>query len=200
VIVSTGAATFEEVMTACEWLRGWGTSFALMHCVSAYPVQDADANLCWIGELASAAGAPVGFSDHTVGEATGAVAVAAGACMIEKHLTYDKTAKGPDHAASSDPSEFARYVRLIRTAEILRGAPGKHVLDCEEDVRTVSRQSLVLARDIADGQAIAEGDLVIQRPGTGIPAAQLGRVVGRRMAAAARKGTMLTWELLANAA
>ena len=100
--------------------------------------------------------------------------------MVEKHLTYDRNADGPDHAASADPGQFARYVSLIRRAGLLRGRPGKHVLAGEEDVRRVSRQSLVAARDLAAGQVIGGGDVTVQRPGTGIPAADVARAVGRR--------------------
>ena len=47
--------------------------------------------------------------------------------MLERHLTYDRNAKGPDHAASSDPQQFERYVKQVREADVLRGTPGKRV-------------------------------------------------------------------------
>jgi sialic acid synthase SpsE len=56
---------------------------------------------------------------------SGALGVAAGATIVEKHLTYDCTATGPDHSASADPEAFAQYVKLIRRAEVLRGGAGK---------------------------------------------------------------------------
>ncbi len=183
----------------CGWLRRGGVPFALLHCVSSYPVSDADAHLCWIGELAGRFGVPVGYSDHTTDCLAGALAVAAGATVVEKHLTYDRAAAGPDHSASADPGQFARYVKLIRRAEGLRGAPGKRVLAGEQDVRRVSRQSLVAARDLRPGQVIADGDLTVQRPGTGIPAADVARAVGRRTAGVIKRGTLLSWDMLAAA-
>lgn len=200
MIVSTGGATMEEVATSVGWLREWGAKFCLLHCTSAYPAGEADANLCWIAELAAAARAPIGFSDHTSSELAGALAVAAGACVVEKHLTYDRSAAGPDHAASADAAEFGQYVALIRQAEKLRGRPGKRVLECETDMRQVSRQSLVAARDVGEGQELREGDLMVQRPGSGISAARIKEVVGRRVVVAVRKGTILKWEQLGNAA
>jgi sialic acid synthase SpsE len=197
LLVSTGAATMEEVADAVRCLRGCGASFGLLHCVSSYPTSDADANLCWIGELARRfEGVPIGYSDHTTDPMAGAVAVAAGGCIIEKHLTYDRAAAGPDHAASADPDQFSEYVRLIRRAERLRGVPGKRVLDAEQDVRRVSRQSLVLARPLRSGEALRGADLLIQRPGTGIPAAQFQRVLGRRASCALQAGTLLQWDML----
>lgn len=195
MIVSTGAATMDEVAQAAQWLQDWRVQFALMHCVSSYPTSACDAHLCWIADLARF-GALVGYSDHTTDLLAGALAVGAGACVIEKHLTYDRNAQGPDHAASADPGQFAEYVRLIRNAEDLRGTPGKHVLPVERDVRTVSRQSLVLARGLARGEVLREQDLTVQRPGTGIAPAELDAVVGLTLNSALPKGTMLQWEML----
>lgn len=200
LLVSTGAATAQEVGLGCAWLREQHVPFALLHCVSAYPTPDDDANLCWIEELAVVSGAPVGYSDHTTDLGAGAFAVAAGACIVEKHLTYDRSAAGPDHSASADPGQFAEYVRLIRRAQRLMGRSGKRVLECEGDVRRVSRQSLVVRRDLGPGERIEEADLTVQRPGTGVPAGEAPRVVGRSARRAIRAGTMLTWDLLSDAA
>ena len=196
MLLSTGAATMDEVALADSWLRGSGVPFALLHCVSSYPAPADQANLCWIAELAERFNVPVGYSDHTTLAVAGAAAVCHGACVVERHLTYDRGAEGPDHAASSDPQQFAQYVRLIREAEALRGAPGKRVLDVEKDVRIVSRQSLVTARALRHGERLRESDLTVQRPGTGIPAAQIGEVVRRRLRLALPAGTMLQWSMM----
>jgi N,N'-diacetyllegionaminate synthase len=197
MIVSTGAATMDEVITTANWFSDWRQSFALLHCVSSYPTPVADTNLCWIGELASRFNVPVGFSDHTTNEIAGALAVAHGATIVEKHFTYDRNAAGPDHSASADPEQFAKYVKLIRQAEALRGSPGKRVLPVEEDVRRVSRQSLVIARDLSPGDVIGENDLTVQRPGLGISAAEVQSAVGRKVLRAVGRGDLLKWDMLA---
>jgi N,N'-diacetyllegionaminate synthase len=199
IIVSTGAAMMPEVEQAVAWLNQWRAPFALMHCVSSYPTPANQAHLCWIDELARF-GVPVGYSDHTTELLAGAMAVAAGACIVEKHLTYDRSASGPDHSSSANPVEFAEYVRLIRSAEAMRGSAGKHVLEIERDVRTVSRQSLVLARDLEVGEVIRMGDLTVQRPGTGIAPADVAAAAGRAAKVQLRKGTMLQWDMLTDAA
>lgn len=200
MLVSTGAASMEEVGQCVSWLTEWRVRFALLHCVSAYPTPAEQAHLGWISELARQFAVPVGYSDHTTDLISGALAVAAGACIVERHLTYDKTASGPDHAASSDPDEFADYVRLIRHAERMRGRAGKRVLPIEQDVRAVSRQSLVLRRDLDTGERLGERDLIVQRPGTGILAADAGRAVGRRARKPLQTGTILQWDMLSDAA
>ncbi|HSU68503.1 MAG TPA: N-acetylneuraminate synthase family protein [Tepidisphaeraceae bacterium] len=200
LLISTGAASMDEVATTVSWLADWNCPFALLHCISAYPTPNPLANLCWIHEIARAFDCPVGYSDHTTDVGSGALATAAGACIIEKHLTYDRTAKGPDHAASADPQQFERYVRRIREAEVLCGTPGKTVLPIEEDVRTVSRQSLVVRRSLQAGEMLRTEDLTFQRPGTGLPAAMIAQAVGRRINRAVQAGAMLQWDMLTDAA
>jgi len=200
MLISVGAATIDEAGQCAAWLREWNTPFCFLHCVSSYPTPDEHAHLRWITELSEQFVVPVGYSDHTVNPMAGALAVACGATVIEKHLTYNRTAAGPDHATSADGEQFAAYVRSIREAERLCGNRGKRVLAIERDVRTVSRQSVVLTRDVSTGEAIGAADLVLQRPGTGIPAAALGRLVGKRVSRAIRAGTLLQWDMLADVA
>ncbi len=196
MLVSTGAATMDEVSEAVGWLREWDASFALLHCVSSYPTPPEQANLCWIGEMATWFGVPVGYSDHTTEVHSGAIATSLGACIIEKHLTYDRTAAGPDHAASADAAEFTQYVAMVRSADAMRGIRGKRVLDIERDVRKVSRQSLVLSRPLEAGAVVGEADVIVQRPGTGIPAAEIGMAIGKRAARPLAAGTLLQWDML----
>jgi sialic acid synthase SpsE len=200
LLISTGAATLEEVRATVSWLGEWKSPFSLLHCVSAYPTPQDQANLCWIAELAAKFDVPIGYSDHATTLLSGALAVAAGACVLERHLTYDCSAHGPDHSASSDPRQFKEYVRLVREAEVLRGAPGKRVLSIEEDVRRVSRQSLVLRRSLAAGERLTTDDLIVQRPGIGIPAAMITRAVGRKVLRHTQAGTLLQWDMLSDAA
>ena len=196
LLLSTGAATLDEVRTTVGWLDEQFARYALLHCVSSYPVPPADAHLGWIGELDRAFEVPVGYSDHTTHPMAGALAAAAGASIVEKHVTYDRAARGPDHAASADPQQFERYVKLIREADALRGRPGKSVLAAEQDVRKVSRQSLVLRRSLKAGETIQPNDLTVQRPGTGISAALWADVIGQQVARDVAAGTMLKPEMV----
>ena len=125
LLLSTGAATMAEVERTAGWLREWGVKFALLHCISSYPTPKSQAHLCWIGELAWRFDVPIGYSDHTTEPLAGAMAVAAGAVLVERHLTYDRGAARPDHAASSDPSQFERYVKMIREADMLARRAGQ---------------------------------------------------------------------------
>lgn len=207
LIVSTGASTLQEVGRALTWLNPIRERLAVLQCVSSYPTEVADAELGGIEAIADIFPGPVGYSDHTRGTLTAALAVALGACILEKHLTLDKSAQGPDHAASLSPAEFKQYVEYAQNAykakEHLRSvhtqadltrfigaaekisSPGakferaKRVLSIEEDVRRVSRQSIVTTRSLKAGQRIAREDVTFKRPGTGIAPYQLTEVIGK---------------------
>ncbi len=193
ILASTGAADEAEIIWAADRLRGRHAPFALLHCVSSYPTPDPAAQLRRVDTLRRTGEWVVGLSDHTQSELAGALAVAAGASVIEKHLTHDRRAAGPDHAASADPLMFRRYVEAIRQAEVLLGdGRGERVPQaCEADVRRESRQSLVARVDISAGATIARWMLTCQRPGTGLPAAMLDAVIGQRTARPLLAGAML---------
>jgi sialic acid synthase SpsE len=177
MIVSTGASTLDEVVRAAGWLKPARHRLALLQCVSSYPAPEPE--LGGISAIRNATALPVGYSDHTERVETGADAVRAGAALLERHLTHDRNAPGPDHAASLEPADFAEYARAARATD-RKAAPGsKRVLDCEQDVRTVSRQSVVSVGPIAAGTTITRENLTIKRPGTGILAYRLDEVVGR---------------------
>jgi N,N'-diacetyllegionaminate synthase len=192
LMLSTGACDAQEIEQTCDYLKLCRAKFVLLHCVSSYPVASESAQLCWIARLAQHR-VPIGYSDHTTERIAGALAVASGACVVEKHLTYDTAASGPDHAASADEAGFMEYIRLIRLAETMRGDNRpRDVLACEADVRRVSRQSLVAVRNIAIKEDITETCLTTQRPGTGLSALLAEQVIGRKAARPIARGTMLT--------
>lgn len=180
LIVSTGAASHDEVRQATKWL---GTHpHILMQCVSSYPTPDDYASLAGREAMARESPSALGYSDHTAGIDTGALAVAAGARMLEKHLTYDCQATGPDHAASLEPAAFAEYIRLSHRAFRMLGETHKAVQKIEQDVRSVSRQSITTTRSLASGHRLTSEDLTVKRPGTGIAPHRLAGLVGRTLA------------------
>lgn len=188
LIVSTGASDLSEIGRAAEWLRG--RSVAWLQCVSSYPTPDASASLRGIASIAAVTRGVVGYSDHTNAIDTGGLAVAAGAAILEKHLTYDRRANGPDHAASLDATQFAEYVRLARRARSMLG-DAKHVLEIERDVRTVSRQSLVATRALHPGERVGAADVTVKRPGTGIAPWRRDETIGRTLVRGVRVDQVL---------
>ena len=194
VLLSTGMSTSDEVDTASRTCRRAGCrQLVLFHCVSAYPAPPADMNVRVIPEMAARYRVPIGLSDHTQGIAAAAAAVALGATAIEKHLTLDTTMDGPDHASSLDPAGFTAMVDLVREVETSLGDGEKRCMPSERaNVRHV-RRSCVAAIEIPAGTTIRRQHLVMKRPETGIPAADVDTVIGRRTTRVIRADHPLQW-------
>lgn len=183
VILSTGMSTLDEVATAVGWIAAEGDpGLTILHCVSNYPAPARDANLRAMDTLAEAFGRPVGWSDHTLGDAVSLAAVARGAQVIEKHFTLDKALAGPDHAMSLSPEELTGLVAGVRAVEASLGDGIKRPVAAEREIMVVARRSLYAARDIVAGSTITAADLIALRPGDGISAARTDEVVGRTAA------------------
>ncbi len=186
LIVSTGASTCDEIQRAVQWLTPAHDRLAILQCVSSYPTPMDHAELDGILALRSMVDLPIGYSDHTQGVDAAYEATRRGACILEKHFTHDTNAKGPDHAASLVEADLARYVaRAHEGAKVAATTPRspspqatKRVLPIEQDVRTVSRQSIVAARSIMAGAPIRRADLTFKRPGTGLPPVELENILG----------------------
>jgi N-acetylneuraminate synthase len=196
MIVSTGMSYLSEVEAAVRTIEAAGNrQLVLLHCVSNYPAEPGDANLLAMRTMATAFGVPVGYSDHTPGIEVPMAAVALGACIIEKHLTLDRSLPGPDHRASLEPEEFAAMVRGIRTVESSLGHGRKEPAASEANTAYVARKSLVAARDIQAGTVLTEELIAIKRPGTGLPSVMLPYLVGRTLRIPVPAGQLLKLEM-----
>lgn len=133
VILSTGMSTIDEVKAALTHLSPARTT--LLHCTSAYPCPLDEVNLLAMDELSILTDCAVGYSDHTEGNAVAVAAAALGATVIEKHLTMNRNAIGPDHKASIEPPEFTGMVQAIRIVERAMGDGRKRVMPAEEELR-----------------------------------------------------------------
>lgn len=182
VILSTGMSTMEEVDRAIDALHAVGVEqMAILHCVSIYPTILTNVNLNnMIGLRERYSMHPVGFSDHTEGDAAAVAAVALGAGVIEKHLTLDRSKVGMDNGMATEPEEFAALVNKCRDVQIALGSRKRVLLQQELDQRENMRRSIVAARDIGKDEIIKESDLCAKRPGTGIAPDQIDRVIGRK--------------------
>lgn len=200
IILSTGMSTLAEVRAAVGWIRRAGGArrapLTLLHCVTEYPAPAGEVNLRAMDTLRKAFGLPVGYSDHTMGIEVSVAAVARGAEVIEKHFTLDRGLPGPDHKASLEPAEFKALVSAVRTVSAALGDGVKRPAPCERKNMAVARKSLVAARDLPRGARLAAADVLVKRPGTGIPPAGLAKALGRALVRAVRRDEVLTWKHL----
>ncbi|MDA1228171.1 MAG: N-acetylneuraminate synthase family protein [Chloroflexi bacterium] len=139
VFLSTGMANIEEVDESLKHLNKV-TDVYILHCVTEYPCEDADANLLAIDALKKAfPDYKIGFSDHTLGVIAPLAAVALGAQVIEKHYTIARTLPGTDHVLSVNPDEFRQLVKDIRRLELMLGSPEKTPAPAEMEIRDLVR-------------------------------------------------------------
>jgi N-acetylneuraminate synthase len=151
---------------------------SLLHCTTEYPCPIADVNLAAMATMRSAFLLPVGYSDHTDGFEISVAAVALGATIIEKHLTLDRNAPGPDHAASLEPDDFGRMVSAIRKVEAALGDGVKTPRESEVRNVPVARKSIVAARALRAGEIIGPADITAKRPGAGRPPIDYWSLIG----------------------
>ncbi|ASV10825.1 N-acetylneuraminate synthase family protein [Leptospira santarosai] len=126
VILSRGTASASEIEAAVSIFKKKKSPFILLHCVSSYPMNEADANLSAIQTLKSKYEFPIGYSDHSKGIEVPLLAVASGAEIIEKHYTVDRTLQGIDWEISAEPKELAK---LVTEAERIRKILGHGKLE-----------------------------------------------------------------------
>lgn len=174
-----GRADFDSARCSPEGQTLLRERVTLLHCVTQYPAPPEAVNLRAMDTMARAFGLPVGYSDHTLGCAVALAAVARGATVIEKHFTLDRTMPGPDHAASLEPDELRRLVADIRVVEQALGSALKAPVAAEVSNRAVARRSVVAARRVARGEALAFEALAFKRPGTGVSPMEAWDLLGR---------------------
>jgi N-acetylneuraminate synthase len=130
IIVSTGMSTMEEIHRGIDAVGL--QDLLIMHTTSAYPCDPDELNLRMIETLREEfPNTPIGYSGHEVGLVPSAVAVALGACAVERHFTLDRAMWGSDQAASVEPGGFEKLVKYIRVTEQAMGDGVKKVYESE---------------------------------------------------------------------
>lgn len=130
LILSTGMSTLDEINAAVEVLGL--ENLVIAHATSTYPCEPDELNLRMIQTLRELFPCPIGYSGHEVGLVPSAVAVALGACMVERHITLDRAMWGSDQAASVEPQGVERLVKYIRVTEQSLGNGVKVVYESEK--------------------------------------------------------------------
>jgi N,N'-diacetyllegionaminate synthase len=198
VILSTGASTLAEVDEAVATLKKSGCpEIVLLHCVSNYPAPAGELNLSAMRTLKDELALPVGFSDHSMGNAAAIAAVAMGAVAIEKHFTLDRTMIGPDHKASSEPAELKQLVDDLILVHAARGDGVKRPMPSEYANLPLIRRSLVAAGALAKGTVLTRAMIEIKRPADGIDPRRLQDAIGRKLIRDLRDDEPIRWSDLA---
>jgi N-acetylneuraminate synthase len=197
VLLATGASTLAEVEAAVDTVLAHNRQLCLMQCNTNYTGEVENFRFVNLRVLQGFAihwsGLPLGLSDHTPGHSAVLGAVALGARVVEKHFTDDTSRTGPDHAFSMTPATWREMVDRSHELFLALGDGIKRIEGNEHDSAIVQRRCLRAARDLPAGHVLAEADLEALRPapsGSFTPA-QIGLVVGRRLARAKPAGAEL---------
>jgi len=129
VILSTAMSTLQEIDRAVDILGK--QDLIILQSTGTYPSHYEEIDLRVIPELRKRYGVPVGYSGHETGIPSSVAAVALGACVVERHITLERSMWGSDQAASLGPSGLTRLVRDIRLVEMALGSSEKRVFERE---------------------------------------------------------------------
>mgnify|MGYP001366573758 CR=1 FL=1 len=130
IILSTGMSTLDEIQEAVKIFDM--DKLIICHTTSSYPCPPDELNLRMINTLKEMFPCPIGYSGHEVGLVPSTVAVALGACMVERHVTLDRAMWGSDQSASVEPQGIEKLVKYIRVTEQALGDGVKRVYDSEQ--------------------------------------------------------------------
>ena len=197
ILLSTGMSTYNDVENALKILKKYkNNKIIILHCTSVYPAKNNSLNLNVLDELKKRFNLPVGYSDHSQTDLASLAAVSKNAIFIEKHVTLNKSFRGPDHAASYNMKEFKNFVENIRKIEIILGSRKKKFSKEEKQIKTVARKSIVSKINLYKNRKINVKDLTFKRPGTGISPLDYKKVTKNKLKINLEKDKVITKNML----
>lgn len=198
MIISTGMASLSEMEEAVDTAKQAGcTQLALLHCVSGYPAPAQEYNLRTLVDMQSRFDLVVGLSDHTLDNTTAIASVALGACLIEKHVTLDRTGGGPDDSFSLEPTELTALCRDAKTAWQALGQVN-YALSASEQESVKHRRSLYVVKALRAGEVLTPEYVKSIRPGYGLAPKYWEDVLGKTVVRDVFPGEALSWDMISN--
>lgn len=196
VLLSTGMSAYDEIGKTVAFLRAKGAPLAIFQCTSRYPTPLEQVGLNVIDEFRNRFDCPAGLSDHSGVIFPSIFAMARGADLIEAHITLDRRMFGPDVASSLTVEEFS-LVRQARDALVAMDAHPvqKDVMAGElNQMRELFQKSLAVTQALPAGEMLTRAVLTTKKPGTGISAREIEKILGRRLVRAVSPDRVLTWD------
>jgi len=196
MIISTGMADVEEIAEAIQAAKDGGCKkLAILHCVSGYPAPAEDYNLKTMVDMQQRFGLVTGLSDHTLDNTTAITSVALGASIIEKHVTLDRSAGGPDDSFSLEAPELTALCKGAKTAWQALGKVDYGRKSSEEG-NVKFRRSLYFIKDIKAGEVVTAEHIQSIRPGFGLAPKFYESLLGQTVNKNIQRGTAVNQDLL----
>ncbi|HOI90169.1 MAG TPA: N-acetylneuraminate synthase family protein [Candidatus Rifleibacterium sp.] len=190
LIISTGMWEEEDIAKCVAFYNRENICFALLHTQSTYPAPYGALNLNFLNRLKDFASI-IGYSGHERGIFIPVAAVAMGCKIIEKHITFDKNEKGPDHKASLLPSEWVQMIEDIKNLEQALGK-NKEVTQAELLNKEAFAKSAVAKVFIPKGHILTFNDVVFMSPGKGIFQHEMEQYIGRPLIKSIESGCYIS--------
>ncbi len=182
IILSTGMSKWNEISNAVEIFNKTKSNLVIMQCSSKYPCKEKDVGLNLLSEIKEKYKCDIGFSDHTLGYAASISAVALGATVIEKHLTFHNKMYGSDSAHAMNPEKFLLFSKEVFSAwKIINNPVKKDDVLKYKKMRKVFQKSIFLSKSLKKGSKIKINDLAYKKPGDGISASIYKSIVGKKV-------------------
>jgi N-acetylneuraminate synthase len=193
VLLSSGMSSWEHLDGAVKSIRTGGASMAIFQCTTSYPCPPERVGLNVLADLRERYDCPVGLSDHSGTIYAGLAATTLGANLLEVHVVFSRECFGPDTPASLTTEQLRELVQGVKFIETALANPLDKDAEAERtgELRTLFGKSIVAGRDLPIGHRLEQRDLVLKKPGSGIPAARLGDVVGRTLKRALAADTLI---------
>ncbi len=194
IILSTGMSSLDELDFAVNRVQEAEVPLVILQCTTAYPCPPEKVGLNMIPFFRERYGCAIGLSDHSGTVYPGLAAIALGLQLLEVHVTFSRDMFGPDVEASITTIELGQLVEGIRFTEKIMANPVDKEAMAQDaaDLRAMFTKSVVVRRDLPAGTVLGEADLTLKKPGTGIEAARLPEVIGRRLKRAVAKDTLIS--------
>ena len=193
LIISTGASNIKDIFLACETVRLYHNNFSVLHAISIYPTKNHQLNLRMIKSIKTTFGVNTGLSDHSLSTFVPCIATTLGASIIEKHITFDKNAKGPDHFFSLEKEELKKMVSGIRESEIVLGNTLKQPA-IKNERKSLARR-IVAKKKILKNQIIKKSDLIIKRADhNGIHSEDIQKIINLQVKRSIKKDEVIKWK------
>lgn len=179
VLLSSGMSNWVELDSAVSVFKD-KCDLTVMQCSSVYPCPPEKIGLNILQEIQQRYGCAVGFSDHSLGLAAPIAAAALGASVIEKHFTFSKFMYGSDAQHSMEPDEFRILASELKDAWMMFKSPvNKDDVSDYLTMKDIFQKSIISAIPLPAGTTIERHHLSFKKPGTGIPASEYKKLLGK---------------------
>jgi len=183
ILLSTGMSSPGEIDEAVQRVRQSQNPLVIFQCTTAYPCPPEKVGLNLISSFRRQYDCAIGLSDHSGTIYPGLAAATLGIEMLEVHVVFSRQMFGPDVPASVTMDELKQLTEGIRFIEKMMSCPvDKADMAREmEKLRKTFTKSVVAGRDLPTGTVLQAEHLALKKPGTGIAAARLPELIGRRL-------------------